>query len=55
MISLENVMETLVYELRAMPIHLLIAGIDLPNEAGVKLHEKLGLKKIGQLEEVEIK
>ncbi len=55
MISLEKVRETLIHELRAMPIHVLIAGIDLPNEAGVKLHEKLGLKKIGQLEEVEIK
>ena len=55
MIILEKVRETLIHELRAMPIHVLIAGIDLPNEAGVKLHEKLGLKRIGQLEKVEIK
>ena len=55
MISLEKVMETLVYELRGMPIHVLIVGIALPNETGVKLYEKLRFKKIGQFEEIGIK
>ena len=55
MISLEKVMETLVYELRGMPIHVLIVGIALPIETGVKLYEKLRFKRIGQFEEVEIK
>ena len=53
--SLEKVMETLVYELRGMPIHVLIVGIALPNETGVELYEKLRYKRIGQFEEVGIK
>ena len=55
MISLEKVMETLVYELRGMPIHVLIVGIALPNETGVELYEKLRYNRIGQFEEVGIK
>ena len=55
MISLEKVRETLIHELRAMPIHVLITSITLPKEASVKLPEKLGFKKIGQFEEVGIK
>jgi len=32
--------------------HVLVAGISLPNEASVKLHEKCGFKKVGQFPEV---
>ena len=37
------------------PIHVLIVGIALPNETGVKMYEKLRFKKIGQFEEIGIK
>ncbi len=33
-------------------IHIIIAGISLPNEASVKLHEKLGFQNVGQFKEV---
>ncbi len=33
-------------------IHVIIGGIALPNEASIKLHEKLGFKKVGQFREV---
>lgn len=33
-------------------IHAVIAGITLPNQASVALHEKLGFRKIGQFREV---
>ncbi len=33
-------------------IHVIIAIISLPNEASVKLHEKLGFQKVGQFKEV---
>ena len=42
----------LIDEIRAMSMHSVIGGIALPNEASVKLHEKLGFKRIGQFEEV---
>jgi len=32
--------------------HIIIAGIALPNEASVRLHEKCGFRKIGQFSEV---
>lgn len=32
--------------------HVIIGGISLPNEASVKLHEKLGFKKVGHFSEV---
>ena len=48
-------METHVYDLRAKPINVLIVGIALPNETGVKMYEKLRFKKIGQFEEIGIK
>ncbi len=35
--------------------HSLLAGISLPNEASIKLHEKLGFQKVGQLKEVGFK
>ena len=42
----------LINELRKTPIHLLIAGIALPNEASVALHESLGFAAVGQFGEV---
>lgn len=38
--------------LQETDVHTLIAGITLPNEASVALHEKLGFKKVGEFEEV---
>ena len=32
--------------------HVIVAGISLPNEASVRLHEKCGFKKVGQFPEV---
>ncbi|MBC3765204.1 arsinothricin resistance N-acetyltransferase ArsN1 family B [Neptunicella marina] len=33
-------------------IHTAIGGITLPNDASIALHEKLGMKKMGQFEQV---
>jgi phosphinothricin acetyltransferase len=35
--------------------HAIIAGISLPNEANVKLHEKFGMKKVAHFAEVGFK
>ena len=32
--------------------HVIIGGISLPNDASVKLHEKMGFKKVGHFREV---
>jgi len=42
----------LIDDLRPSPIHVLVAGIALPNAASVALHEKLGFRKAGQFAEV---
>ena len=42
----------LINDLRKTPIHVLIAGIALPNESSIALHEKLGFTKAGQFNEV---
>ncbi|HEU4619536.1 MAG TPA: arsinothricin resistance N-acetyltransferase ArsN1 family B [Gammaproteobacteria bacterium] len=42
----------LIDELRALPVHTVIGGIALPNDASVALHEKLGFEKIGRFREV---
>ena len=44
--------EHLIAALRKTDVHLLIAGIALPNPASIALHEKLGFEKAGELEEV---
>lgn len=41
----------LIDELRNMNIHSVIGGVALPNEASVKLHEKLGFKKVAHFSE----
>jgi phosphinothricin acetyltransferase len=42
----------LIDELRARKLHCVMGGITLPNEASVGLHEKLGFRKVGHLEQV---
>jgi L-amino acid N-acyltransferase YncA len=42
----------LLKQLRGADVHALIGGIALPNEASIRLHEKLGFKKTGVFKEV---
>lgn len=44
--------QALIESLRTTEIHSLIAGITLPNDASIALHEKLGFHKVGEFEEV---
>ena len=44
--------EALLAELRQRELHLAIAGIAQPNEASVRLHERLGFKKVAHFAEV---
>jgi L-amino acid N-acyltransferase YncA len=39
-------------QLRACGMHSVLAGITLPNDASVALHEKMGFEKVGQFREV---
>lgn len=41
--------------LRATPLHTAIGGIALPNEASVRLHERLGFEKVAHFREVGFK
>jgi phosphinothricin acetyltransferase len=50
-----KLMSALLEELRAKKLHLLIAGIALPNDSSIALHEKFGFRKIGQFDEVGFK
>ncbi len=43
--------EALLAQLRTQPIHAVIAGITLPNQASVALHEKFGFLKVGHFRE----
>jgi len=47
--------EALFSRLRESGIHVVIGGIALPNEASVALHEKLGMRKVAQFQEVGFK
>ncbi len=47
--------EALLAALRERGVHVVIAGIALPNPASVALHEKCGFRKIGHFEEVGFK
>ena len=42
-------------ELSKMDVHAVIAGISLPNEASVKLHERFGMEKVAHFREVGFK
>lgn len=44
--------KALVDAVRATSMHSMIGGIALPNEPSVRLHERLGFRKIGQFEQV---
>ena len=39
-------------ELAETDIHALIAGIPLPNEAGIRFHERLGFSKVAHFKEI---
>jgi phosphinothricin acetyltransferase len=41
--------------LRDMGIHVVMAGITLPNEASVALHEAMGFEKVARLREIGLK
>jgi len=47
--------EHLLDDLKARGLHAVMGGITLPNEVSVRLHEKLGFRKVGQFQEVGFK
>jgi phosphinothricin acetyltransferase len=47
--------ESLFDELSKMDVHAVIAGISLPNEASIKLHERFGMEKVAHFREVGFK
>ncbi|MDQ6786505.1 MAG: N-acetyltransferase family protein [Acidobacteriota bacterium] len=47
--------EKLFAELLQTDVHALIAGIALPNEASIKLHERFGFEKVAHFREVGFK
>ena len=47
--------EKLFEELAKMNVHAIIAGISLPNDASVKLHERFGMEKVAHFREVGFK
>jgi phosphinothricin acetyltransferase len=48
----KKLMAALLEETRQTEIHALVAGITLPNEQSVGLHEKFGFKKIAEFVEI---
>ncbi len=46
---------TLIDQLRSLQLHSAIAGIALPNQGSVALHESIGFKKVAEFEEVGMK
>jgi L-amino acid N-acyltransferase YncA len=44
--------EHLIADLKARSVHCLMAGIALPNDASVALHEKIGFTKVANFREV---
>lgn len=45
----------LIHEVKERPVHAIIGGISLPNEASVRLHEKMGFVKVAHFREVGFK
>ena len=45
----------LIDAIRGLSMHAVIGGIALPNDASIRLHERLGFRKVGQFEEVGFK
>ena len=50
-----NLYISLIDHLATLGVHAVIAGIALPNEKSIKLHEKMGLKKVAHFEQVGFK
>ena len=50
-----KLMLNLIDDVEKKNIHYLVAGIVLPNQASIALHEKMGFKKCGLLKEVGFK
>ncbi len=48
----ESLMRSLIRELMDSGWHALIAGIALPNEASIRLHEKIGFRKVAHFPQV---
>lgn len=44
--------KALLAELKLQPLHIVLAGIALPNPASVALHERLGFQKVAHLKDV---
>jgi phosphinothricin acetyltransferase len=47
--------EKLLAELRQTDVHAIIAGIALPNDASIRLHEKFGFEKVAHFREIGFK
>lgn len=47
-----NLYETLFNRLNKMDFHTAISAIALPNRASVRLHERFGFSKVGELQEI---
>ena len=47
--------KSLFEQLKTKKYHVAIAGISLPNEASIRLHEKFGMKKVAHFEEIGFK
>ena len=45
----------LINRLKNIGAHVIIGGITLPNDPSIKLHEKMGFKKVAEFEEVGFK
>jgi phosphinothricin acetyltransferase len=50
-----SLLTKLLEEVRKTEIHAIVAGITVPNDPSVKLHEKFGFKKIAQFNEIGFK
>lgn len=46
-----EIYEALIAELKNRNFHAVLAGITLPNDNSVKMHEKLGFKKVAHMEQ----
>ncbi len=51
----EKLYEKLFEEIKKIDIHAIIAGIALPNEASINLHERFGFEKVAHFREVGFK
>lgn len=47
--------DALLTNLRQQKLHVVIGGIALPNEASIRLHEKIGFRKVAHFNEVGFK